>query len=154
MLGRNVKKTVTNNNFSLLFEPIKSLIKDSPIIANLESPLTLSQEKSIVKTNSPIFSGKPYIAKQLSKNNFVALSLANNHIFDHGKSGFINTKNILEKSNIKCFGAGLNLKEALEPARIKIDGFDISFFGASYRPIANTTSPGVTHIYSDALIYI
>ena len=152
MLGRNVKKTINSHNFNLLFKPIKNIIKNSPIIANLESPLTLSKEESLIKTNSPIFSGNPKIAKQLSKNNFVALSLANNHIFDHGKSGFINTKNILEKFNIKCFGAGLNLKEATEPARVKIDDFQVSFFGASYRPIAKNKNPGVNYLYSDILI--
>ncbi len=152
MLGRNVKKTLNNHNFNLLFQPIKNLIKDSPIVANLESPLTLSKEKSLEETKSPIFSGNPKIVKQLAKNNFIALSLANNHIFDKGKSGFINTKSILEGFNIKCFGAGLSLKEATKPARIKIDGCEISFFGASYRPIAKSGSPGVNYMYSDLLI--
>lgn len=54
------------------------------------------------------------------------VSLANNHIFDLGEAGLINTIDILKRNNIKYVGAGMNLEEASAPLVIETDGLSIA----------------------------
>ena len=49
-------------------------------------------------------------------------SLANNHILDWGYEGLKETLGTLEKAGIKSVGAGMNVKEAAEPAITEIEG--------------------------------
>ncbi|HEX3035788.1 MAG TPA: CapA family protein [Thermodesulfobacteriota bacterium] len=49
-------------------------------------------------------------------------SLANNHVIDWGYSGLKETLEALKKANVKCAGAGQNLREAQAPAVMEIEG--------------------------------
>lgn len=68
---------------------------------------------------------------------FDVVSLANNHIFDLGEAGLLNTINQLDVLGIKHCGAGLNIAEASAPAIIEKDGEKIAIlaycmFGNKY----------------------
>ena len=152
MLGRNVEKQIESKSFESLFKPIKDITGNNPLIANLESPLTQSTANSLEENNSPKFKGKPHLAKELLKNNFVAMSIANNHIFDYGLEGFLDTKKTLNNNNIKTFGAGKNLTNSLAPAKLSINNTNILLYGASYRPLADNKKAGVNNAYSNFLL--
>ena len=51
----------------------------------------------------------------LKKNNIRIVSLANNHMLDYGKDGFIQTMSILKKGAIRFFGANRNAPRARMP---------------------------------------
>ena len=94
-------------------------------VANLEAPFIeqdyLSQKKSGLYQKSN--------TDTLHKLNIKIVSLANNHISDFGIKGMQKTIEVLEKNNIKYFGAGQNIQDALKPATIKINNTTISFWG-------------------------
>lgn len=60
---------------------------------------------------------------------FDLMSLGNNHSFDLGEEGLINTIHHLQNSGIKYFGAGRNIAEASAPAIIQMEGIRICFIG-------------------------
>ena len=57
---------------------------------------------------------------------FDVVSLANNHVFDLGKSGLENTIRVLRENGIQFCGAGMNIEEASHPAVIEKDGEKIA----------------------------
>ena len=58
--------------------------------------------------------------------------MANNHIFDFGNRGLINTQKILNQNSIKFFGAGLNKAASITPAVLEVDKYTIAFLGFSF----------------------
>lgn len=58
------------------------------------------------------------------------VTLANNHSYDLGKDGLLNTLEQLDKIGISHCGAGRNLAEARKPAVINIKGKTVAFFAA------------------------
>lgn len=55
------------------------------------------------------------------------VSLANNHSFDLGEKGLLNTIELLEANNIKFVGAGRNESEARKPLVVEKNGRKIAF---------------------------
>ena len=64
--------------------------------------------------------------KELS---FDLMSLGNNHSFDLGEDGLVNTIQHLKQCGIKYFGAGKNIAEASAPAIIQLGEIKICFIG-------------------------
>jgi glutathione synthase/RimK-type ligase-like ATP-grasp enzyme len=90
------------------------------VVANLETPITDIK-------NSPFADKKSYVhwtdtvkaPTHLLDHNIHVVSLANNHSFDYGHDGFVQTLDILEQEKIHYFGAGRNQQEASEPFMIE-----------------------------------
>lgn len=86
------------------------------VVANLEAPITDLKK-------SPFSEIKRYVhwtdveetVDSLVKYNIKFVNLANNHTLDYGRSGFYQTLNLLNDSQISYFGAGLDYEEALSP---------------------------------------
>ena len=57
---------------------------------------------------------------RIAEMGFDAVSLANNHVFDLGNDGFLNTIKQLDKMRIKWFGAGRDFTEAKRPLIIDL----------------------------------
>lgn len=60
---------------------------------------------------------------------FDIVSLANNHVWDLGEAGLINTIKTLRDNNIQYMGAGMDYDEASKPAVIIKDGLSIAILG-------------------------
>ena len=56
------------------------------------------------------------------------VSLANNHVFDLGYDGFINTLRTLKENNIQYIGAGKDIEEAQKPAIININDKKVAIY--------------------------
>lgn len=97
---------------------------------------------------------------KLKEININLVSLANNHAFDLGLEGLINTMNQLESVGIVHIGAGRNISEASKPAVFTINGIKIGFIAlcdfrdetVGYVPIATATSPGMNSIKDETYI--
>lgn len=72
------------------------------------------------------------------------VSLANNHILDHGSEGLNTTLDLFKKLKIKSIGADINLDEASKPKIIDINGKRIGFYSCAEHEfsIATDTSLG------------
>lgn len=95
------------------------------VFANLECTLpgreTVPTEPRVVSTEKQISS--------LHNSGINVVTLSNNHAFDCLDEGFSRLTSVLASENIKWFGAGQNLKEALKPLIFEIRGIKIAFFG-------------------------
>ena len=82
-------------------EPIKNILSGSDFaFGNLESPLLFDENKATTTS----FAGSYKFADFLKECHINVLSIANNHILEHGEKGFFDTINILNNSNINPVG--------------------------------------------------
>ncbi len=87
-----------------------------------------------------------------------AVNVANNHVYDFGYDGMIDTLDTLEKVNMPYIGAGYNLNEAMRPIYYIVGGKKIAVCSATqierstnYTKEATENSPGVLKCLHDEL---
>lgn len=123
-------------------------------IANLEAPFIRKGMKPVLSTGLHQLTEDCKLLHQL---NIQAVSLANNHINDFGPEGIRITTQMLKDQGIAHFGAGANLKEALCPAELSVNGKKIALWGfmqkyASRRHFATSASAGVAELRRNLII--
>jgi poly-gamma-glutamate synthesis protein (capsule biosynthesis protein) len=123
--------------------------------------MILNNEFAFSNRGTPM-SGKAYTfcaptrnVKFLKQMGVDAVSLANNHVYDYGKTAFLDTLKTLNQNGIKYSGGGKNKKEAKEPIYLKKNGKKIAIIAATraekyiLTPEAGKNSPGVFRTYDD-----
>jgi poly-gamma-glutamate synthesis protein (capsule biosynthesis protein) len=100
-LGNGIASKFFSSEKTTWSNHTKKIIGDADIaICNLESPLILDdQHKPEIE-----FAGPKKFSQFLSKAGFHIVSIANNHILEHGESGFVKTMEALTSQNIKIIG--------------------------------------------------
>ncbi len=84
------------------------------------------------------------------------VSLANNHVYDYGEIGFLDTLDHLETAGIPYVGAGRNLDEAKQAQYFIVNGVKIGIVAASraekvyFTPVATDDSAGIMGTYESA----
>jgi poly-gamma-glutamate capsule biosynthesis protein CapA/YwtB (metallophosphatase superfamily) len=105
------------NGYAYPLELMKdSMLSADIVIANLETPVTNA-------ATSHFDGEKQYIhwadveetPKHLKEHNIHVVTLANNHTFDYGRAGFVQTLDVLKEKEFQVFGAGRSLSEASRP---------------------------------------
>lgn len=81
--------------------------------------------------NKNIIYAKNEDIQRLKKLNINIVTIANNHIFDLGKEGLINTIERLDENNILYCGAGINIEEASKPAVLQLKDKTVAFIGCT-----------------------
>ena len=104
----------------------RQLLKSSPqsdlTVANLESPVVLQAR---LKENKRYTLRTDVSVLDLFDSRSV-ISLANNHIMDHGEQGLAETIAALDARGLVYAGAGSNLEEASQPALIDVGGVRVA----------------------------
>jgi poly-gamma-glutamate synthesis protein (capsule biosynthesis protein) len=101
MLGRYVE-TLSENDHSYPFKDMSPFLKRSIVIANLEGPVPEKHKQTPISGFT--FSFPPYVPRILKEQGVTAVSLANNHMFDSGISGYEDTKQALDGAGVAHFG--------------------------------------------------
>lgn len=111
-------------------------------IFNLEVPLT-DKEASINKCGSNLIAPTS-VVNGIKALNPSLITLANNHILDHGQTGLKSTKDILKKFEIPFVGVGDNLPDASQPYIIQESGLNIGIYACAEHEfsIATESTPG------------
>ncbi len=84
------------------------------------------------------------------------VSLANNHVYDFGEIGFLDTLEHLKDADMPYVGAGKNLKQASQGKYFIINGYKIGVVAASraekkyFTPVAEKNKPGIMGTYDSA----
>jgi len=103
MTDRNVGKAIAANGSASILEKVRELTRSGDIsFANLESPL------STVGAHAPedcVFRARPETVKVLVDGGFDIVSLANNHSFNAGREGILQTLDTLEQNGVQYCGA-------------------------------------------------
>jgi len=121
----SVKSVIKNKGVDYLFKDVKGILKNGDIVfGNLEAPI--SNETNKKGFEADFFRADPDVIKGLKNANFNVLSLANNHIMEHGKKAFLSTVDTLKENNISPVGV-TNKTEILE-----VDGRKIAIMAYSF----------------------
>ena len=123
---------------TLIGKELKDILKNADIrIFNLETPIS--------NVNSPIEKfGDTIIAPEKTINGIKALNpslvtLANNHIMDHGEVGLKNTKKTLDTNNIPYVGVGNNVNEASKPYIFELNNIKIGIYACTEKEFTIAT---------------
>ncbi|EHO41994.1 Capsule synthesis protein, CapA [Caldithrix abyssi DSM 13497] len=95
-------------------------------VINLEAPFT-SSDSAMEKPY--VFKAKPKYVEVLKYGGVDLVNLANNHIYDYGKEGLLETLETLERAGLAFIGAGRNINQARKPAIFEIKGLKLAFMG-------------------------
>lgn len=140
------------DRFSYPFEKISSVLKEKDLVLiNLETPL------SDHRRAYGVFISDPGYTKFIREAGISVVSLANNHIFDAGEIGFLDTLNNLQKEGIPYVGGGNSLEEARQGTLIELKGIRLIILGYTQWCNLSHTSiaaeyPGILPLDRDIII--
>ncbi|MBQ6313051.1 MAG: CapA family protein [Lachnospiraceae bacterium] len=102
------------------------------------------------------FSANPENVKYLKELGVDVAGLANNHVFDYGEQGLLDTLATLEAAQIPYVGAGHNINEAASPVYVKAGPLTIAYVAAEraekvqiVTQEATEDQPGVLRCYEN-----
>ena len=131
MLARGVEDIFLYEGPAGILGGTAVLVKESDLaLINLEGTITGTGEEA---RKTYTFRFDPRSASALKNAGFDAILLANNHAFDYGMDGFLDTLDSLEKAGLAVLGAGRNIGKAAMPFVTANNGLPVKVFGlASY----------------------
>ena len=120
-----VGKIIKDKGIDYLFKNVKNIFKDGDIVfGNLEAPMSNYTDKK--RFEAKFFKANPDVIEGLKNANFNVLSVANNHIMQHGEEAFFSTIDTIRENNITPVGVK-NRNEVLD-----IGGLKMAFLGYSF----------------------
>ncbi|MBI9089203.1 MAG: CapA family protein [Desulfobacterium sp.] len=151
MLGSQVLEKINKHGPTFPFDKIINEKKKSPHIFFVNLECTLSKNNHPPHPHKILLHSDPKIVEGLKKARINIVSLANNHSFDYGLTGFTETKNLLVNTAIKTVGGGMNINEASKSTEIKTNGIHLVFLAycskdSGCRHFATETDYGVADI--------
>ena len=107
------RMTIKNRSFRGMLAPIKEQLRTCDyIIGNLESPLTT--QKKAIGGKSAYLKGNPEDIEMLKYLGITHVTLANNHIFDYGAQGMLDTIRLLDENGIEWYGVNNRKREIID----------------------------------------
>lgn len=150
IIGADICVTESNKEYfvsgdieKLADEGLRSVLDESDVrIFNLEGPLT--DEAAPIRKCGPNLRMPEQAINGLANLKPSLLTLANNHIMDHGVTGYQKTVSLLREAGIPYVGAGENLEEASGGCIIEKNGLKIGVYACAEHEftIAGKETPG------------
>lgn len=120
-----VKSIIKEKGARYIFESFKKIMRDGDIIfGNLEAPISNTTNKKGLEAE--FFRGNPAAIEGLKHADFNYVSIANNHIMDHGEKGFLSTIDLLNRNEITPLGVADEI-EIIEKKDVNIALLGYSF---------------------------
>jgi poly-gamma-glutamate synthesis protein (capsule biosynthesis protein) len=105
---------------------VRDLLKADIVFGNLETSVTDRGTKTAKTWN---FRAPPANVKALNEAGFTIVNLANNHVWDYGREGFLDTLAAVKKHHLLYIGGGKDLAEAEKLRVIEAGGLRVGFIG-------------------------
>ncbi len=96
-------------------------------VGNLES-IILDRGRQADTTNSPVFAGPLESLELIRDAGFDVLGTANNHAWDFGRAGLLESLTHLDSAGFLHTGTGATLGDALRPVVVRKNGWTVAFF--------------------------
>ncbi len=150
-------KNKASNNISNCISPSLIQMMNNSDAMMLNNEFTYSLRGSPLEGKEYTFRAKPSRVNILKELGVDIVNLANNHVYDYGPEALVDTMDTLAAADILYFGAGGNIKEAMSPIYINVQGKTIAYVGASraekypMTPQATENSPGILRCYDTEL---
>lgn len=138
----------------VLDDNLLKIMEESDLMA-ANSEFSVSNRGEALDGKVYTFRAKPDRLKIYDEMNVNLVTLANNHVYDYGKTAFLDTLDAFEKRGLAHIGAGRNLDEAKKPYYFIINGYKVAFISATqaekniFTPEATANDPGVFWCYND-----
>lgn len=124
----------------------------------VNNEFTYTEETIPIPNKSFTFRAKPENVEILKEMGVDAVSLANNHVYDYGEQGLLDTVETLEKAGIAYAGGGRNIEEASKILYYRNESVCVSVICATQieryqnpnTKEATETSPGTFRCYDSA----
>jgi poly-gamma-glutamate capsule biosynthesis protein CapA/YwtB (metallophosphatase superfamily) len=114
------------------FHAIAPLLATADLrMANLESQLSDQSGQTQSPNNHLVFTGPPAGADALARAGFGLVSFANNHVWDYGKSAFLETLANLDRAGVRYAGASREPDRMYEPSVLTIKGWSVAVFAVT-----------------------
>lgn len=121
--------STNHGGYDALFSSIRAPIQGADLaFVNLETPISPSG----TQRRSMIFNAEPALLDAVVATGFDVVSLANNHIYDQGRRGLIETLDAIEaRGELIPVGAAQSCDEAEGGKMIEVNGLKIAWLAAS-----------------------
>lgn len=139
----NIQNAFISGNAPEIFHDLLDDISRADLsIVNLEAPLVSKQTP--IQKPGVILSARAEAIRGFVAANLHVLNLANNHSFDQGARGLLETIRTIKKAGLACVGAGSDIEEANMPLIKQINGERIIIYSMAEREfsIADRNTPG------------
>ena len=108
-----------------VFGPVAARIQRADIaFANLESPIA---PEANLPVHDEVFNAPASLATGLAEAGFDVLSMANNHVWDQGVAGLLETRRRVQQAGMRSIGVGSTCTEAAAPVITEVDGLRIAW---------------------------
>lgn len=140
MVGFGVRSSINSSSNYDLFSNVSGILKGHDIVfGNLESVISDHGIKEL-DYKSVQMRGPGRSIELLKRAGFNVLSIANNHVMQHGDGAFLETVNLIKENGIEPLGCIDTCGRSL-PCFKKIKGMNIGFIGFSVRPEKHALQP-------------
>ena len=138
--------------YGILSEEIVKIMNDSDVMV-VNNEFTISNRGEKMPNKYYTFRASPKRLSIYSEMGVDLLTLANNHVYDFGRTAFYDMIDSLNEYNIPYIGAGKNIEEAMRPYYFIVGGYKFAFINATraekyiLTPEATETEGGVFRCY-------
>jgi poly-gamma-glutamate synthesis protein (capsule biosynthesis protein) len=123
------KQGVPHGGFPALWAGVHDRVAAADLaFANLETPVAPEHDQG---TRSFVFNVDDVLLDALKADGFDVVSFANNHVYDQGRAGFVETLDHLDASGLAYVGAGRTCADAIAPRLLDVAGLKVAFLGAT-----------------------
>jgi poly-gamma-glutamate capsule biosynthesis protein CapA/YwtB (metallophosphatase superfamily) len=148
MLGRRVAERLSWMAPEDLVSPgvVDAAHEADVLVLNLECCISERGEPWPAPDKPFFFRAPPVAVETLVHLGVACVTMANNHALDYGEIALLDTFRHLGSANIRCVGAGRDLKTARAPAVLGAEGFRLAVVGVTDHPkefAARPDRPGV-----------
>jgi hypothetical protein len=121
--------SLNHGGYGALFDEVRSALSSADLtFGNMEFPVA---PDSVRSTGSMVFNAPAEVLDALSEAGFDVVSFANNHVYDQGVAGFVETVGRLEASPLDYLGAGMDCERAKAARIVEINGIKIGLLAGS-----------------------
>jgi poly-gamma-glutamate capsule biosynthesis protein CapA/YwtB (metallophosphatase superfamily) len=125
-LGRTVGQEILKGKIDYPFEKFDSVLARAGVVfANLECPVTDQHGETQNPKSNVIFCAPPGAASTLHRAGITVVSTANNHAFDYGVKGLVETIQYLGTEGIRFTGTVMRPGEEFSPVVLERNGIKI-----------------------------
>ncbi len=129
-LGRLVGDHLATGDTLFPFRKLLDPLLDADLLfGNLESPIAPPGHG--VEASGWVFTAPAAAAAALARAGFDVVSTANNHAWDGGRVGLIETIDGLARAGVQTVGTGLGWPLAQAPVMVRSRGWRVAFFGVT-----------------------
>ena len=122
-------KSTNHGGFPALFEAIAPALSSADYaFANLETPVAPT---SVTGSRSMVFNVRAALLPALAESGVDFVSFANNHVYDQGVKGLVETVERLGESSLDYAGAGANCAAARKPLIKDLNGIQVGLIAST-----------------------